>query len=414
MFIPYLISPESSWVNGVPEGIAAVTLLDKFAAVAAMREELAACGHDPTQVVIEEIVSATEGVVEGRPTILAGTNNYLGLTFDPACIEAGRQALQTQGSGTTGSRMANGSFAAHLALEREFAEFYEMPFGMVFSTGYAANLGTLTALLAAGDVVLLDGDAHASLYDGCRMSGAEIFRFKHNDPDSLEKRLRRLGEKAGNCLIVVEGLYSVLGDCAPLREMVDLKERYGALILVDEAHSLGAYGQLGRGVAEEAGVLDRVDFVVGTFSKSLGAMGGFCVSPHVELKLLRYVSRPFIFTASSSPSIIATTREALRQLRSRPELRHRLWRNARQLHGGLQASGFRTGREVSPVIAITIGEKHQALDFWHRLLVNGVYVNLMVPPASPDSNSYLRCSVSAAHTPEQIETIIQTFRKLKS
>jgi len=391
-----------------------MTLLDKFSAVVSMRAELAACGHDPTQVVIDEIISATEGLVEGRPTILAGTNNYLGLTFDPACIEAGRKALLTQGSGTTGSRMANGSFAAHLALESEFAEFYEMPYGMVFSTGYAANLGTLTALLGTGDFVLLDADAHDSLYDGCRMSGAEIFRFRHNDSESLEKRLRRLGEKARNCLIVVEGLYSVLGDCAPLREMAALKERYGALLLVDEAHSLGAYGQFGRGVAEEEGVLDRVDFIVGTFSKSLGAMGGFCVSPHEELTLIRYVSRPFIFTASSSPSIIATTREALRQLRSRPELRHRLWQNARQLHGGLQGLGFKTGREVSPVIAVTIGEKQEALKFWNLLLVNGVYVNLMVPPASPDSNSYLRCSVSAAHTPEQIETIIQTFRKLKS
>jgi len=391
-----------------------LTLLDKFADVAETRAELAACGHDPTLVVIDEIVSATEGMVEGRPTILAGTNNYLGLTFDPACIEAGRKALQTQGSGTTGSRMANGSFATHIALEREFAEFYGMPYGMVFSTGYAANLGTLSALLGAGDVVLLDADAHASLYDGCRMSGAEIFRFKHNDASSMEKRLRRLGEKAQNCLIVVEGLYSVLGDCAPLREMVELKERYGAIILVDEAHSLGAYGQFGRGVAEEEGVLDRVDFIVGTFSKSLGAMGGFCVSPHAELTLVRYVSRPFIFTASSSPSIIATTREALRQLRSRPELRHRLWQNARQLHGGLQSLGFRTGPEVSPVIAITIGDKHKALNLWNQLLTNGVYVNLMIPPASPDSNSYLRCSVSAAHTPEQIETIVKAFRKIKS
>lgn len=391
-----------------------MALLDKFTDVAAVRRGLTAGGHDPTQVVIDRILSATDGLVDGRPTILAGTNNYLGLTFDPACIEAGRTALATQGSGTTGSRMANGSFATHIALEQEFAEFYGMPYGMVFSTGYAANLGTLTALLAPGDVVLLDADAHASLYDGCRMSGAEIFRFKHNDASSLEKRLQRLGERAQNCLIVVEGLYSVLGDCAPLKAIVEIKERFGALLLVDEAHSLGVYGELGRGVAEAEGVLDRVDFVVGTFSKSLGAMGGFCVSPHIELTLLRYISRPFIFTASSSPSIIATTREALRQLRSRPELRQRLWQNARQLHQGLRSLGFQISSEVSPVIAVLIGEKQAALDSWNRLLEGGIYVNLMIPPASPDSSSYLRCSVSAAHTPEQIDAIIAAFRRIKS
>jgi 8-amino-7-oxononanoate synthase len=362
--------------------------------------------------VIDEIISATEGLVSGRPTILAGTNNYLGLTFNADCIAAGQKALETQGSGTTGSRMANGSFAIHTALEREFADFYDMPYGMVFSTGYAANLGTLTALLAPGDAVLLDADAHASLYDGCRMSGAEIFRFKHNDAASLEKRIRRLGERAQNCLIVTEGLYSVLGDCAPLREIVEIKQRCGALLLVDEAHSLGVYGQHGRGVAEAQGVLKQVDFVVGTFSKSLGAMGGFCVSPHAELALLRYVSRPFIFTASSSPSIIATTREALHQLRSRPELRDRLWQNARRLYQGVQSLGYQTGPEVSPVVAVRIGDKQDALNCWNRLLAAGIYVNLMVPPASPDSSSYLRCSVSAAHTTEQIETIVEAFRQL--
>lgn len=391
-----------------------MALLDKFGAVTAIAEGLSGAGHNPTQVVIDKIISATEGLVEGRPTILAGTNNYLGLTFDGACIAAGVKALETQGTGTTGSRMANGSFAAHTALERELADFYGMPYGMVFSTGYAANLGTLAALLSPGDAVLLDGDAHASLYDGCRMSGAEVFRFKHNDASSLENRMRRLGDKAQNCLIVVEGLYSVLGDCAPLREIVAIRDRFGARLLVDEAHSLGVYGEHGRGVSETQGVLDQVDFIVGTFSKSLGAMGGFCVSPHAELQLFRYVARAYIFTASSSPSIIATTREALRQLRSRPELRERLWRNAKKLYAGVQGLGFATGPEASPVVAVRIGSKEDALASWNQLLEKGIYVNLMVPPASPDSSSYLRCSVSAAHTPEQIETIIEAFRHLRS
>jgi 8-amino-7-oxononanoate synthase len=389
-------------------------LLDKFESAARIRQNLEAGGHDPTRVVIDQILTPTEGMVEGRRTILAGTNNYLGMTFDPACIEAGKAALESQGTGTTGSRMANGSFAAHAELEQEIANFFQMPHAMVFSTGYAANLGMLTALCSAGDTVLLDADAHASLYDGCQMSGANIFRFRHNDVESLEKRLQRLEDAAQNCLIVVEGMYSVLGDCAPLAEMVELKQRYGACLLVDEAHSLGIFGERGCGIAEQAGVLDQVDFVVGTFSKSLGSMGGFCASPHAQLELVRYVSRPFIFTASSSPATVATTHEALRQLRERPELRDAIWRNANHLYEGLKERGFEVGPQASPVVAVRLGEKEKAVVFWNRLLESGVYTNLMIPPASPDRDSYLRCSVSAAHSDEQIDRIIEAFDNLKS
>lgn len=389
-------------------------LLDKFESAARIRNNLEAGGHDPTRVVIDQILTPTEGMVEGRRTILAGTNNYLGMTFDPACIEAGKAAMETQGTGTTGSRMANGSFAAHAELEQEIADFFQMPHAMIFSTGYAANLGMLTALCSAGDTILLDADAHASLYDGCQMSGANIFRFRHNDVESLEKRLQRLGDAAQNCLIVVEGMYSVLGDCAPLAEMVELSQRYGAWLLVDEAHSLGIFGERGCGIAEQAGVLDQVDFVVGTFSKSLGSMGGFCASPHAELELVRYVSRPFIFTASSSPATVATTHEALRQLRKRPELRDAIWRNANHLYEGLKEHGFQVGPQASPVVAVRLGEKEKAVVFWNRLLEAGVYTNLMIPPASPDRNSYLRCSVSAAHSDEQIDRIIEAFENLKS
>ncbi|NNK37096.1 MAG: aminotransferase class I/II-fold pyridoxal phosphate-dependent enzyme [Xanthomonadales bacterium] len=388
-------------------------LLDKFSRAAAIRNELEAGGHDPTQVVIDEILSPTVGRVGGRETILAGTNNYLGMTFDPACQEAAKRAIDTQGTGTTGSRMANGSYAAHAALEAEIADFFRLPHALVFSTGYAANLGTLTALCGKNDSVLLDADAHASLYDGCQMSGATVYRFRHNDVAALEKRLQRLGEAAQDCLIVVEGLYSVLGDCAPLKPIVELKERFGATLLVDEAHSLGIYGENGCGVAERDEVLDRVDFVVGTFSKSLGAMGGFCASPHPELDLVRYVSRPFIFTASSSPATVASTHEALRQLRKRPALRESIWDNARQLYDGLKNAGFEVGPEVSPVVAVRIGEKNEAVRFWNRLLNSGVYTNLMVPPASPDRQSYLRCSVSAAHSEEQIRQVVDTFTSLR-
>ncbi len=388
------------------------TLLDKFAPIAAVRAEIAAAGRDPTGLVTEQIFSPTEGLIEGRRTILAGTNNYLGLTFDPACIKAGQQALAEFGTGTTGSRMANGSFAPHRELERELAEFYGLPYGMVFSTGYAANLGMLAALLGPGDAVLLDADAHASLYDGCRMSGAQIFRFRHNDPDSLDARLRRLGDQAKRALIVVEGLYSVLGDVAPLREIVAVKRKYGAYLMVDEAHSLGVFGAHGRGVAEAEGVETEVDFIVGTFSKSLGATGGYCVSSQAILPLVRYASRPFIFTASGSPSVIATTRAALQQLRTRPELPARLWASARRLHAAFTAMGLKLGAPPSPVIAVRFDAREQALASWHQLIEAGVYTNLMLPPASPDGSSLLRVSLSAAHTPEQVDAIIAAFQRI--
>ncbi|MEQ9005178.1 MAG: aminotransferase class I/II-fold pyridoxal phosphate-dependent enzyme [Pseudomonadales bacterium] len=235
-----------------------MNLLDKFDALRDRQAGMSAGGQDPTRVVMERLVSATEALVNGRPTILAGTNNYLGLTFDPECVAAGQAALAEFGTGTTGSRMANGNYAGHGELEREIAAFHGWPHAMVFSTGYGANIGMLMALAGPGDCVLLDADAHASLYDGCRMSGADIFRFKHNDVDSLDKRLRRLGERASRALIVTEGLYSILGDRAPLAGMVEVKRRHGAYLLVDEAHSLGIFGAGGRGVAEEAGVLDDV------------------------------------------------------------------------------------------------------------------------------------------------------------
>ena len=380
-----------------------MSLLDKFEATAATRASLGA--RDPTRVVIERLLSPTQGMIEGKPVILAGTNNYLGLTFDPDGVAAGLDALQTAGTGTTGSRMANGTYADHVALEREIADFYGYPAAVVFSTGYAANLGSLAALCGSEDAILLDADAHASLFDGCRLCQAAVYTFRHNDPASLDRRLRRLGERASNTLVVIEGLYSVLGDKAPLAEMVDVKAQHGAALLVDEAHSLGVVGAGGRGVAEEAGVLDEVDFVVGTFSKSLGAMGGFCTSRHEAVALFPYGSRPYMFTASPSPATIACTRSALRALRSRPELKQRLWRNARRLWQQLTQHGLAVGTEPSPVMAVRLPDRAQALAAWSRILDAGVYVNLMLPPAAPGGDSLVRMSVSAAHSDAQIDEV---------
>lgn len=383
-----------------------MNLFDKFEAAAAKRDSLNSAGTNPTAVVMEKMLNATTAIVNGQPTILAGTNNYLGLTFEPECIAAGQAALAEAGTGTTGSRMANGNFAGHEALEGELAEFYGYPHAMVFSTGYGANLGTIAALVEAGDAVLLDADAHASLYDACRLSGADIYRFKHSDPESLEKRLRRMGERANRTLVAIEGLYSIFGDYPPLKEISDICQRYGAYLLVDEAHSLGVMGAHGRGLAEAEGVLDQVDFLVGTFSKSLGATGGYCVSRHEQLALFRYTSRPYIFTASPCPSVIATTRAALRLLRSQPERKTRLWASAARLYEAFDALGLHLGPQVSPVVAVRLSDPDDAMLVWQRLLSEGVYTNLIVPPASPDGSSLIRCSLSAAHTDEQIDAII--------
>ncbi len=389
-----------------------MSLFDKLQQITAARQTLADKGIT-SNVVMEEVLSSTEAIINGRRMILAGTNNYMGLTFDPDCIEAATQAAGNLGTGTTGSRMANGTYAGHVQLERELADFYGCAYGVVFSTGYIANLGMLSSLTGPNDVLLIDADSHASIYDGCRLSGAEIIRFRHNDPGDLEKRLKRLGDRTANTLIVVEGIYSMLGDRAPLADIAALKEEYGAFLLVDEAHSLGVLGANGRGLAEEAGAENRVDFIVGTFSKSLGAIGGFCVSNHSELELVRFASRPFMFTASSSPSVIASTRAALQIIKTQPERRRKLWDNAHSLYQRLQESGFQLGPEPSPVVAVRVPNIDQAVVLWKGLLESGVYVNLVTPPATPDGGCLLRCSVSAGHSAEQIEQIGTAFAALR-
>jgi len=390
-----------------------MSLFDKFLPIVKIRSELQELGVMPFGAVTEKILSATEAIVNGHKVILAGTNNYLGLTFDPECIAAAKRAVEEQGTGTTGSRMANGTFTEHVKLEQELAAYFDRKHSIVFSTGYAATMGMGSTLAGPGDVIVLDADSHASIYDGVRLGGADIIRFRHNDAADLAKRLRRLGERVENTLIIVEGIYSMLGDQAPLADIAAVKRKYGGTLLVDEAHSLGMLGEHGRGVAEAAGVEDDVDFVVGTFSKSLGATGGYCVSNHPELEAIRFAIRAYIFTASPSPSVIASTRVALRLMQERPQLRTRLWENAHRLYDGLQQLGFAVSPEVSPVVAVTIRERDQAVSWWNELMQRGAYVNLVMPPASPTTDSLLRCSVSAAHSHEQIDRIIDAFASLQ-
>ncbi len=390
-----------------------MSLLDKLDAVAAARKALLPEGVEVFGTPIEEVYSSTEAKIGDRRILFLGTNNYLGLTFAPECLRAAHEAIDREGTGTTGSRMANGSYSGHRLLEREFAEFYGCHACIVFTTGYQANLATISGLAGTGDVILIDSDSHASIYDGCRLSGAEIIRFRHNDAADLEKRLKRLGERARSTLIIVEAIYSMLGDRTPLADVVRLKNAYHSTLLLDEAHSLGVLGQTGQGLVEETGLIDEVDFITGTFSKSLGGIGGYCVSNHPQLDQLRYVSRPYIFTASPTPATIASTRAALKLLHDGVELRQQLWRNVHQLYSRLDELGYRVGPEPSPIIATILDTPQQALALWKGLLDHGIYVNLMLPPATPEGNSLVRCSVSAAHTKEQMDQVGNAFADLR-
>ena len=261
-----------------------MNLLDKLDTAAAARKALLPDGVGAFGIPIEEIYSSTEARIGDRRVLLLGTNNYLGLSFAPECLQAAHEAIDKEGTGTTGSRMANGSYLGHRALEQEFADFYQCHSSIVFTTGYQANLGTISGLVGPGDVALIDGDSHASIYDGCTLSGVDIIRFRHNDATDLEKRLRRLGERAQSTLIIVEGIYSMLGDQAPLADIVDIKNKYNSTLLLDEAHSLGVLGDTGQGLVEKTGLIKEVDFITGTFSKSLCSIGGYCVSNHPTVR----------------------------------------------------------------------------------------------------------------------------------
>ena len=387
-------------------------LYDKFTRIANQREQFQTSGLNPFGTCIDEIYSATEGRIGDQKIILAGTNNYLGLTFNPEAIDAGQTALAIQGTGTTGSRMANGSYGSHLALERELEAFFDRPTAIVFSTGYTANLGIISTLADPNRVVLIDEDCHASIYDACVLGGAQIIRFRHNDAHDLEKRMLRLGEQAKEAIIIVEGIYSMLGDVAPLVEIAEIKRRLGGYLLVDEAHSFGVMGATGRGLAQDLGVEKDVDILLGTFSKSLASIGGFAVGSQA-MEVMRYSSRPYIFTASPSPSSIASVRTSLKIIAEQPELREKLWRNAHRLYEGLAKLGYELGPRISPVVPVMIGSKEDGLRFWRDLIVKGVYVNLVLPPAAPSGMTLLRCSVNAAHTEEQIDAIIAAFAALK-
>ncbi len=385
-------------------------LFNKFDPVFKARAEQPVDRADPFKVCMDEVLSETEAMIDGRHTILAGTNNYMGMTFREEAIEAAHKAIDAFGTGTTGSRVLNGTYAGHRILEDALRDFYGTEHAMVFSTGYQANLGIISTLAGKDDFVIIDADSHASIYDGCALGNATVMRFRHNDVADLDKRLGRIPPEAGK-LVVIEGIYSMLGDKAPVSKIIAICKKHDAAIIVDEAHSMGFCGESGRGVAQAEGVEGDVDFIIGTFSKSVGTVGGFCVSNHPKFEVLRLVCRPYMFTASLPPSVVASAAKSIELLKYAGNRRAHLWENARRLHSGLKEAGFVLGTETaeSPIIAVCLPDMPTTTRFWAELLHAGVYANMAVPPATPQGLNLLRCSVCAAHKPEQIDQIIERF-----
>ncbi len=386
-------------------------LFSKFDPLIQQREALLATGQrDPFSLVMEKVLSPTRAICNGRETILLGTYNYMGMTFDPDVIEAGKRALDEFGSGTTGSRVLNGTYSPHRDCEEALKEFYGMDHAMVFSTGYQANLGIISTIAGKDDYIVLDADSHASIYDGCALGNANIVRFRHNDVADLDRRLGRIPAEAGK-LVILEGVYSMLGDVAPLTEMIAVAKKYDAMILVDEAHSMGFFGPNGRGVAEAEGCLDDVDFVIGTFSKSVGTVGGFCTSNHPKFEIMRLVCRPYVFTASLPPSVVATAATSIRKLMHSGNKRAHLWENSKTLHKGLRDLGFELGtpEAQSAIIAVIMPDLEKGAAMWQALLEQGVYVNLARPPATPANMTLLRCSLCAEHSADEVLTILERF-----
>ena len=386
-------------------------LFEKFDATLDSFNQLPQGDLNPFTVRMDQVISPTEAIINGRKTILAGTNNYMGMTYNKECMDAAEEALKSFGTGTTGSRVLNGTYHGHKQLEETLKEFYDADHAIVFSTGYQTNLGVIATLAGPKDYVLIDADSHASIYDGCAMGNATVVRFSHNDPENLEKRLTRIRRKDPDAgiLIVIEGVYSMLGDQAPIKELAEASKKHNAYVLVDEAHSIGVFGSSGRGVAQEQGVENLVDFTLGTFSKSVGTLGGYCVSNHPKFEILRLVCRPYVFTASLPPSVVASATKALELIKD-SNLRVKLLDNSMRLNKGLADAGFNVGTTgESPIAAIIIDAQDTAIAYWQRMMQEGVYVNLAVPPATPNGLNLMRCSLSAAHSFDQIDYMLEKF-----
>jgi 8-amino-7-oxononanoate synthase len=375
-----------------------------------LARETQAAGLYPYFVPIDES-TATEARIGGNWKIMVGSNNYLGLTHHPRVLAAAHAALEKYGSGSTGSRLLNGTLALHYQLEERLARFFHKEAALVFTTGYQANLGAIASLVGRDDHVFLDRLDHASIVDGARLSYGQVHRYPHSDAASLARQLAAVPQNAGK-LVVTDGVFSMEGTVADLPAIVAAAKRNGAAVLVDEAHAVGVFGPTGAGTVEHFGLADQVDLVMATFSKSLASVGGVVAGDESVIHWLRHHSRALIFTASMPPASVAGVLAALDVIQEEPERRERLWANTRRVGAGLRSLGFDVGETQTPIIPVVTGELVRTLQLWRAVFEEGVFTHPIVPPAVPPTSCRLRVSMSAEHSDDQVDRVLGAFERV--
>ncbi|MDA8170642.1 MAG: pyridoxal phosphate-dependent aminotransferase family protein [Nitrospiraceae bacterium] len=358
------------------------------------------------------IESAQDPVVylNGRKMIMVGSNNYLGLTNHPKVKEAAIEAVKKYGTGCAGSRFLNGTLDIHVALEEKLARFMRKEAALVFSTGFQVNLGVISALCAKDDIVVIDKMDHASIIDGCRLSYAEVKKFRHNDMDDLERVLCASGEAAA--LVVVDGVFSMEGDIARLPQVAEVAHKSGARVMVDDAHGIGVLGKTGRGTCEHFGLEDKVDLIMGTYSKSLASIGGFVSGDADVIHYIKHSARSLIFSASPPPASVAAVSAALDIIENEPERIEQLWRNTHKMMDGLRGMGYETGPTETPIIPVLVGDSETAFRMVLMLQDEGVFANVAVSPAVPNGKALIRTSYMATHTDEHMDIVLAAFEKV--
>lgn len=386
-----------------------MSIFDKLAGFTQARE-LMTLGHYPYFRTIES-EQDTEVICNGKRMLMMGSNSYLGLTNHPRVIEAAKKATDKYGTGCAGSRFLNGTLDIHIELEAKLAELVSKEASLSFAAGYMANLGAIQSMVSKDEYIVTDKFDHASIIDGCTLSGGKMLRFNHNNMNHLETVLKKR-VAGGNALVVVDGIFSMEGDIADVKNICKISKKYDAKVMVDEAHSLGVLHHTGAGASMAAGCTEDVDIIMGTFSKSLASVGGFIAASHDVIHYMKHHARPLIFSASLPPASAAVVLEALKIMKEEPERIDRLWENTHYMMDNFHAMGYNTGSSCTPVIPLHVGGLMNAFKMWKQLDDEGVFINPVVPPAVPPNDTIIRCSFMATHTRAQLDEALEKFEKI--
>ncbi len=371
-------------------------------------DEAIAAGLYPYFNPIKEVIGNKVITKDGKELIMVGSNNYLGLINHPKVLTAMKEAIDKYGSSTCGSRFLNGTLTIHEELEEELADFMERETALVFSTGYQTNLGIIQALIGRKDYVILDSMDHASLIDASRLSFGKVVKFRHNDPEDLERILKTIPEGAGK-LVVVDGVFSMEGDLADLPKLVPVAKKYGARFMVDDAHGMGVFGEGGRGVVEHFNMMKEIDIVMATFSKSFASLGGFVSGKRKVIDYIKHFGRSMIFSASITPASVAAAKASLEIIRKEPERRHRLWEISKNMKKSFEEMGYHTGKTQSPIIPLLVGKEEQLFMVWKLLREEGIFANPVLPPAVPRDKTLIRTSYTATHSDDELQKVLEAF-----